>query len=365
MLEPGSLRRVALVGLAALSCRATTPSADPVPRVQPEVVTQAAAPSACRCASETISIAALHGFGAAVAGALGVPMTEAGLARDRVRCDELAAISTLTVHRVVDLDGVDLLCGLESLTIHSDTLADLDGLEALTRLAEFRLLRIVLRPEDSPYNQRTPVATLRPLQHLLQLQVLVIEQASVRDLSPLVSLTELRHLELRENLIESVASLSQLPKLDRLDISSNQIQDLSPLSSLVALSKLDVGHNPASEAGPLSALENLVTLDLQGTAISDVSALAHLPKLTHLNIGHTNVSSLEPLAQARALQSVDAQSSRVESGLSALLELPALTFLNVCSTPAHGSGRRENLPLFRRLEAKGVRVIHHPKCNCC
>lgn len=359
-----ALASTATVGVFVVltGCSAPAPT-----RQAPAPTRQAAAESVkppSICAEEgDIPSAALGGL--PVFAALGIPVTEAGGPTSVARRD-VAAIGSLTAERVSSLDGIQHLCGLESLTVYSNDLHDLSLLRFTHRLRELSILRLegnVHIVAGDVLGQQTPITDLAPVANLAELETLRLPRASVRDLRPLSQLAGLRVLDLHGNPIELIDGLHVLASLKYLDLSSTRIRDLAPLQHL-RLEELDVAETSIADLAPLADMASLVSLDVSSTRVSDLRSLGTLPRLEVLRIGHTRVRDLAPLASHRSLRTVFASYSHVERGLDALLELPALELLDLCGTPMwQRANRPEHVRIVRALEKRGVRVVFHPKCG--
>ena len=103
--------------------------------------------------------------------------------------------------------------GLVSLTAKERGIADLDGIEQLTRL-----------------------------------EVLDLYGNEIRDLSPLAELRRLRYLDLGSNRVEEVSALEAVKSLQVLLLADNEVTEVSALAGLDSLQSVDLTGNPLSEA---------------------------------------------------------------------------------------------------------------------
>ena len=120
--------------------------------------------------------------------------------------------------------------GLVSLTAKDRGIADLDGIEQLTRL-----------------------------------EALDLYGNQIRDLSPLSGLMRLRYLDLGSNRVEEVSALESLKSLQVLLLADNGVTEVSALAGLDSLQSVDLTGNPLSEAARAQAAafrERGVTVEL-------------------------------------------------------------------------------------------------------
>ena len=110
-------------------------------------------------------------------------------------------------------DGTGDAAGLVSLTAKERGIADLGGIEQLTRL-----------------------------------EVLDLYGNEIRDLSPLAELRRLRYLDLGNNRVEEVSPLESLKSLQVLLLADNAVAEVSALAALDSLQSVDLTGNPLSEA---------------------------------------------------------------------------------------------------------------------
>ncbi len=92
------------------------------------------------------------------------------------------------------------------------------------------------------------IADLGGIEQLTRLEVLDLYGNRIQDLSPLAGLRRLRYLDLGSNRVEEVAALSSLKSLQVLLLADNAVRDVSVLAGLDSLQSVDLTGNPLSEA---------------------------------------------------------------------------------------------------------------------
>ena len=95
-------------------------------------------------------------------------------------------------------------------------------------------------------------------------------------------------------------------------LSENQISDLTPLAGLTHLIALSLNQNQVADLAPLSGLTLLSDLSLEKNQITDLSALAGMNKLKHLYLADNQVRDLSALKGMDSLQTLDLTGNPLE-----------------------------------------------------
>ncbi len=109
------------------------------------------------------------------------------------------------------------------------------------------------------------IADLGGIEQLTRLEVLDLFGNEIRDLSPLAELQRLRYLDLGSNRVEEVSALGSLKRLQVLLLADNEVTDVSALAGLDSLQSLDLSRNPlgaGAEADIAALRERGVTVEL-------------------------------------------------------------------------------------------------------
>jgi len=133
------------------------------------------------------------------------------------------------------------------------------------------------------------ISSLKPLENLVDLEVLKFSDTDVTDLSAIKDLKSLIKLNCARNPIRSLSPLSGLNKLQSLDCSNTQIDDLEPIQSLT----------------------NLEILKVSGTKIKNLNSLEKLHKLKHLEFSSTAVRWLKPIMGLNNLKTIKCYNTKV------------------------------------------------------
>ncbi len=92
------------------------------------------------------------------------------------------------------------------------------------------------------------IADLDGIEQLTRLEVLDLYGNEIRNLSPLAGLTRLRYLDLGSNRVEEVSALASLKSLQVLLLGDNGVTQISVLAGLDSLQSVDLTGNPLDAA---------------------------------------------------------------------------------------------------------------------
>jgi len=165
------------------------------------------------------------------------------------------------------------------------------------------------------------IQNLSGLEYCQTLNVLVLSDNQISDISLLISFDKLQLLKLDNNQISDISPLVGLSKVSELvlGLSANQISDISPLAgSFTGLSKvevlsLDLSDNQISDISPLADLEKVYpkNIDLSGNQISDISALTGFTTLMQLILSDNEIVDLTPLVSLYSLINLDLDGNQI------------------------------------------------------
>jgi Leucine-rich repeat (LRR) protein len=203
--------------------------------------------------------------------------------------------------------------------------------------------------------QNNLIEDLRPLAGMLQLKYLNCHGNRIRDLSPLASFQNIEELSLGNNLINSFAALECLPKLRELHISGGQIPTFIQCKQLPCLEVLVIGddgdddnitvvknlevfpempqltrlsvHHVQDLAG-IERYPRMDTLSVTSGTYGSLTPLKALQNLTHLCIMSSRMLDVEPLSQLNRLRSLRVTCPKVTT-LRSLGRLPVLHEISV------------------------------------
>jgi hypothetical protein len=131
------------------------------------------------------------------------------------------------------------------------------------------------------------------------------------QLHTLAALDSLDLSGLRE--ITSLAPLTTLHRLEILILANGSLQDVSPLREMVRLRKLNLSGNPVADFTPLSYLPGLKSLDISNTAIVKLDALETLNSLEYLNCSGTQIKKLDPVSGMTRLKKLECYNTGINN----------------------------------------------------
>jgi len=201
---------------------------------------------------------------------------------------QLDLSGTLTI----DLSPVSGLLSLEVLVLSNTLVRDISSLTGLSRLRELDL-------------RTTRLTDFQPLSRLTGMSRLWLSRTVIDDLSPLSPLVNLEEIDLSFTFIRDLRPISHLVLLKRLWLSSTLLDDISPLMGMLGLQLLDLSKTRVADLESLSGLTELRILWLLNTPVRDVTPIEGLFNLEQLSVAHTSVDDLRPLANLRGLDSLD------------------------------------------------------------
>ena len=254
-------------------------------------------------------------------------------------------------------DSLDYLKGsLEDLTLRSNLIKDMDGVENLKLLKRLELYD----------NQVETITHLDKLAHLTILDLsfnairemgavsacplleeLYVAQNKLRKIEGIEGMRSLKILDLGANRIRSMrdTGLSSLVNLESLWLGKNKIEKIEGIGSLSKLRKLDVQHNrltcisdESEDSGEdigITALTALEELYLAFNAIENVKGLPKASPLNTVDLSTNQISNLEGIEVHKGLQELWMTASKLATmdQLKPLKELPEISCLYLEHSP--------------------------------
>ena len=205
------------------------------------------------------------------------------------------------------------MTGLSRLIVDNASIKDLTGLELATNLISLSFVG-------------NSVSDISPVAKLTNLTSLSFTNNSVSDISPVAKLTNLTSLSFANNSVSDISPVAKLTNLTSLWFRSNSVSDISPIAKLTDLTSLRFENNSASDISPVAKLTNLTSLRFENNSVSDISPLAELTNLSSLWFPDNSVSDISPLAKLTNLTSLRFRNNSV-SDISPVAKLTNLTSL--------------------------------------
>lgn len=188
---------------------------------------------------------------------------------------------------VTDFSALQSLTSLTDLYMRH-TSPDLKDISFLEGLKNLRFLEITIGDERA----ETEVDA-SPINHLKNLEHLVVVDSYVDDLAFISSLPNLKRAYISSSYLTSLEGIENAKNLESLRVTYNNIIFLDPLVALTELRELDVSHNSVTSLKPLQDLENLESLDVSNNKIFSLGPLVDMNKLKYLYVKENNLRQFD------------------------------------------------------------------------
>lgn len=208
-----------------------------------------------------------------------------------------------------------------------------------------------------------------------KLKILELSDSQLRDLRGLEHALNLEILVLRNNLIEDLSPLSGLNKLKRLDLSGNRIAGLKNLvdvstintgqSSVSALTHLNLSGNKLRGLSGINYFSNLLNLNVSKNSLIDLQGLSSLKKLLTLNASENQLGFVESYQDANRnkkydlgepFNDVSGNGIRDSDPLSEIHSLTSLTYLQLNGNLISKIDSMLSLPSLKVLLLSGNQI---------
>ncbi len=209
-----------------------------------------------------------------------------------------------------------------------------------------------------------------------KLKILELSDSQLRDLRGLEHALNLEILVLRNNLIEDLSPLSGLNKLKRLDLSGNRIAglkknlvDVSSIntgkSSVSALTHLNLSGNKLRGLSGINYFSNLLNLNVSKNSLTDLQGLSSLKKLLTLNASENQLGFVESYQDANRnkkydlgepFNDVSGNGIRDSDPLSEIHSLSSLTYLQLNGNLISKIDSMLSLPSLKVLLLSGNQI---------
>ncbi|KAL2916830.1 hypothetical protein HK105_203609 [Polyrhizophydium stewartii] len=197
---------------------------------------------------------------------------------------------------------------------------------------EARPIRSQFEREASPDRlnlNRKNLYVCPPMAHEDQLRLLNFQNNFISRIENLDNLVNLVFLDMFNNQIESIRGLDELVNLRVLMLSRNRIRRIENLDSLVRLDVLDLHSNQIIAIENISKLLALRVLNLEDNLIERVPTLTGVSNLGELNLKRNKIRYFDRNSHLNQLRRLVLSDNRVATfeDVSAVFEIPGLTEL--------------------------------------
>lgn len=188
----------------------------------------------------------------------------------------------------------------DELSLENQDIYDLTQISHLTKLKTLNLYG-------------TPVNFIEPLENLINLETLYLNDTKVSNIKHLTKMKKLKNLHLDNTYIDDISSIANLENLETLDLTRTKVRNLTPLQNLKKLKELILNETFISDLKPLRNLENLQCLGLEGTNIKDkdIASLANLENLRMLDLSNTSIMDTHYLKYLTKMEILNLSNTKV------------------------------------------------------
>lgn len=204
------------------------------------------------------------------------------------------------------------------------------------------------------------VKDFKYFKNLNYLEILVLANNEITDISTLTGPENLQVLNLSNNNIANITSFSNLKGLRHLTISGNQVKDFSPLKNLSHLATVFASSNNVTDLSLFPKLLNIFRLHLANNQITDISDLPISPTLRYLNLSNNQISDISILTNfdLHGISLSDNQISDIKPLVDNIYFNSYLydsRRLDLYNNPLSQRSIEEYIPI---LEARGIEVLY-------
>lgn len=231
--------------------------------------------------------------------------------------------------------------------VYDDPITSISGIEHCINL------------ENSFFGGHT-VKDFRFLKNLNYLEVLVLANNEITDISTFAGPEHLQVLNLSNNNIANITSLATLKGLKHLTISGNDIKDFSPLKNLSHLATVFASNNKVTDLSLFPKLLSIFRLHLSNNQIIDISKLPMSSTLKYLNLSNNQISDISVLTNLDlyGIGLSDNQISDIKPLVDNIYfnsDLHESKRVSLYNNPLSQQSIEEYIPI---LESRGIEVLY-------
>lgn len=231
---------------------------------------------------------------------------------------------------------------LDVLILSNCGLSNITGMERLTGLRVLDLTGNSINIIDS-------------IAQMTSLDELYLSHNALTSLPDLRGLTSLRVLDLSYNMVESISNLSSCPTLERLNVSHNKLVSVKPAGSLPSLVFLDASYNAVLDVSALSACTKLETFIMTDNKLTTIDFLNEISTIREVNIERNDVVAAPHFPEDCLLERFCASHNYLED-LSGLAGLQYLTHVDADYNNIRDISVLKDCPILAQVNVYGTYV---------
>ncbi len=209
---------------------------------------------------------------------------------------KLTSLSLSSIDTLKDLNGIETLESLTSLSFPNSKIEGLTGIDKAKALVTVSL-------NNATVTDISAIASANTVTSLSMDHTKV--EAGLDKIGEMENLISLNIESVNDGVKVDASFIKKLVKLETLDIDYVLSFDSSNLVNCKELTTLYAKSCSMEDISGLAGLTNLTTLDLTGNQIVDISALAGLTKLKTLTLKNNGILSVEPLKDIYSVVTFD------------------------------------------------------------
>lgn len=226
---------------------------------------------------------------------------------------EAESITELFVgYTVESLQGIGYLSQLKDLEIFSNSLKNLQGVEALTKLISLKVggngsmesldALSGLKSLEELHLEAVPLKDLQILEGLENLKYLIVPNCYLTSLRGVENLVKMEGLDLSQNSLQSLKELKNLTQMRYLYANQNRLTSLKGIEKMTKLEKLFIYHNQLTSLKGVEKLKKLQRLFVFDNRLTDIQAVSGLKNLMFFDAASNRLKKLPNMRKLRQLQ---------------------------------------------------------------
>jgi internalin A len=180
------------------------------------------------------------------------------------------------------------------------------------KLTSLKPLQKLLLLEDLSM-QECGLDDISDIEHLTYLKILNIQDNNIISIQPLVHMTQLQWLGASKNKINNISAFTNMPMLEQVDFRWNNVIDISPISNLINLKILYCGVNNIESLKPVSNLKSLIILGASKNHIKSLKPLRGLENLVKILISDNEIEDIYNVSFLTNIISFDFRNNKIST----------------------------------------------------
>lgn len=246
-------------------------------------------------------------------------------------------LSRKRISSIVSIENLPLFSNLKGLSLSSNKISKMEGIENLQDLEFLNLSQNSLSKIEGVQLKhlkwlRLGGNRIKKIENLDSLEILTFLDLCWNQITKIEGLKDLlyvKELLLHGNKILKIENLEFSRKLEKLTLSSNDIEVINGLDNLTELKILNLGYNKITRISGLEKLLNLEVLDLRNNDIRTLAKLSKLKNLKELYLPRNPIREIKGIRSLKKLEVIDLCETKITEVPEWVSELPHLKKLKL------------------------------------